>query len=114
MDKKVLKASEICKIIKACKAAGVQKLTYMGLEISLEPRQGPGDVTEQASSVNHEIPVMSEQTQTIEMLDESSLLDAEDAQLLIDDPFAFEKAQMRKDVERARRLDEQTHDRRAQ
>jgi hypothetical protein len=36
------------------------------------------------------------------MFDENNMLEAEEAQLLIDDPFAFEKVQMDRHIERAR------------
>jgi len=42
----------------------------------------------------------------IELMDESTMDDAEEAQLMIDDPLAFERMQIQRDIERNRFVDD--------
>ena len=112
LDKKSLKASEICKIIKACKVAGVHSLSYNGLELEFTPPQGQEVATAQVSPVEFDFTKLSEKENpenTMRMLDEDSLMEMEESQLLIDDPLAFEKSQERKSLERNRELNGQTY-----
>jgi hypothetical protein len=109
MDKKSLSSSDICKIIKACEKSSVSSFSYMGLELAFHlHRNASATVPGQAS--DHEYPVVSDSAmfskdkEHVELLDMTALDEAEEAQLLIDDPFSFEKAQISKDIERTRQL----------
>jgi hypothetical protein len=56
-----------------------------------------------------EVSEFSEETRDqARLFDEESLLEAEEAQLLIDDPLAFEKVQMDRHIEKARMRNEKT------
>jgi hypothetical protein len=48
------------------------------------------------------------EAQSVELMDQEAMLEAEEAQMLIDDPLAFEKAQIDRHIERARTMNEKT------
>lgn len=104
-----LSAKDICLIIKSCKSANVAEITVGGLSLKFHP-SGPKDVTEPSQAVSHvemaANPIPAEQT--MEPMNEQALLDAEEAQMLIDDPFAYERSQMLKDLERNRVFNAET------
>jgi len=50
----------------------------------------------------------SEAKDQARLMDEDAMLEAEEAQLLIDDPLAFERLQMDRHIERARTMNEKT------
>lgn len=109
MNKKDLSADEICRIIESCKNAGVQDLEITGLKLSFLPRRNVEvDQPGQASSVVTET-TASELTpkdaKEIDLMDQTSMDEAEEAQLMIDDPLAFERLQIQRDIERNRLVD---------
>jgi hypothetical protein len=114
MDNKTLSAADICRIIKQCHTSGVASFAMSGVTINFHPRRNedaamPG----QASDYQEPTTVVSEfsesQRDQAELMNEDTLLEAEEAQLLIDDPHGFEKAQMDKHIERARISNEKTY-----
>jgi hypothetical protein len=109
MDNNSLSASDICRIIKQCHASGVAEVNLPGgVSFKFHPRRnedadqlGPAsDYTEKTFPVVSEFPEAN--TDQVRMMDQENMLEAEEAQLLIDDPFAFEKVQMDRHIERAR------------
>lgn len=104
----MLKASEICNIIKTCASNSVSEITLHGIAIKFHARRnehaetlGPvSDFTNEVSEISPEDKVEADQ------FDRAQLLEAEEAQMLIDDPFSFEKLQISQDVERNRELNE--------
>lgn len=103
MSTEHLTGIEICKIIKECKKAGVSEIAYAGLTLKFHARSNecatgaskPVDLVQSAQvSENH-----------VQMLDESAVAEAEEAQLLIDDSLAFEQSQIDKHIERAKQYE---------
>jgi len=107
MDKKGLSATDICRIIKQCQGTGVSKVVIGELVIEFQPRRNedpiipgqdmadtPLEVTEISPSATHTAEFMSQ-----DLIDEANV-----AQLMIDDPLAFEKLQMSEGLERNRHL----------
>ena len=108
MDKR-LSAVEICKIIKACRLAGVSEFSYSGIELKFHSL-GPVSVNEAGQPVSPSeanIPIFPD-NQEARLMNEQTLDDAEEAQLLISDPYAYERMQVARDIERNRVLDGQT------
>jgi hypothetical protein len=100
-----LKVAEICKIIEACRESGVTEFSYSGLNLKFH-QPGPADVIKLSQAVSH-IEVASEPVglpddPVASVMNEQAIEDAEEAQLLIDDAFAYERAQIMKDIERNR------------
>lgn len=113
METNFLRAPDICKIIKACSDCGVISFSYSGIVINFQPPQvaasqlGPAaDFPDTPIEVSE---ISKQATKDAESFDRAQLLEAEEAQLLIDDPFTFEQTQMDQDVERSRGLDEKTY-----
>lgn len=115
MDNKSLSASDICRIIKQCHASGVAEVNLPGgVSFKFHSRRnesadqlGPASDYIEKSSVVSDFPEARTDQEKRDsdqamMFDENNMLDAEEAQLLIDDPFAFEKVQMDRHIERAR------------
>lgn len=103
-DKNSLSASEICRILKACHSYGVASFEYQGITFNFHPRRNedaemPGPAADQTESIVEDIFGERDQAQ---LMDDSSSLEAEEAQLLIDDPFSFERSQIDRHIERAR------------
>jgi hypothetical protein len=101
-----LNADEICKIIAECGAANVAEIDFQGLHIVFNARRN-----EQEQTLGQEVVLDKPQIPTEEfndkearLMNEQALLDAEDAQILIDDPLAFEKMNTSIDIERSRVL----------
>ncbi len=109
-----LKASEICRIIKQCHDFGVSEFDFQGVSFKFHPRRNEDAVQPGPASdhIHINIPVVSEfeegQRDQAQLMDEETLLEAEEAQMLIDDPFAFERTQMDRHIEKARALNEKT------
>lgn len=107
--KKVLKAGDICKIIKTCKDSGIEEFSYNGLNLKFQTRRNEPAVTTSQSPEYQEIlseskSETSKETQ-LGLSNEEELFDeAQDAQEMIDDPLGFERSQIRRDVERNRLL----------
>jgi len=109
MDK-TLKAGEICRIIEACLARGVKTLKYGDLQIEFSQGQvemvpSQGQIIEQEP-----LPISLDENQDntlrMDVAEEQLAEDALHAQLLIDDPLAFEKMQMYEGLEQSRVADE--------
>jgi hypothetical protein len=99
-----LSAEDICKIIAECRSANVSEIKFEGIHIVfnsprneiLEPRQG----LDQAGIK----PIEIIENEEAKLMNEQALLDATDAQILIDDPLEFERLNTRTDLERNRVL----------
>ena len=105
-----LSANDICRIIKQCHTSGVQDFEFQGMKFTFHPRAN-GDAVSPAQASDHtQHSVVSESPEAInaELMDQEALLEAEQAQMLIDDPLAFEKAQIDRHIERARTMNEKT------
>jgi hypothetical protein len=107
-----LSANDICRIIKQCHTSGVQDFEFQGMKFTFHPRRNGDAVSSgQASDHTQHIPVVSETSEAnhdVELMDQEAMLEAEEAQMLIDDPLAFEKAQIDRHIERARTMNEKT------
>lgn len=114
-----LSAENICKILSECHTAGVLSLEIPGISVTFHPRRNEDAVKlGQASDLHRElsdeqVTSQKESRDQAELMDQNTLLEAEEAQLLIDDPQAFEKIQMDKSIERLRGMSEETYDRRS-
>ena len=112
MDNFSLSANDICRIIKQCHASGVSEFDFQGMSFKFHPRRNEDAVMPGQASDHKNTPVVSEyeegQRDQAELMDNESLLEAEEAQMLIDDPFAFEKSQIDRHIEKARMSNEKT------
>lgn len=100
---KLLSVEDICKILEICKQTGVMEFSYAGLSLKFHSL-GPANVTEPSQAVSQpeaSVPVVLEDTEA-KLMNEQTLEDAEEAQLLIDNAFAYERHQIMKDIERNR------------
>ena len=110
-SKKDFTTEEICRIISTCKDAGVVDFSHQGLSFSFLPHRNeevaqPGQASNLAhASVSEQ---HTSQHPNLDLMDEEAMREAEEAQLLISDPYAFEKLQIQRDVERTRGLNEKT------
>ena len=104
-EKISLSGEEICRIIKQCQDSDVEEFSYLDLSLKFHSRRN-GDAVKLGQASDHTqtsvVSGTSEENVTAQLMDEESMLEAEEAQLLIDDPFAFEKAQIDRHIERAR------------
>lgn len=115
MDSFSLKAQDICKIIEKCSASGVSEFEFQGMRFTFHPRRNEDAATPGQASDHTKNPVVSDSPEAkddqqikAELMDNEALLEAEEAQLLIDDPLAFEKAQISRHLERQRTVNERT------
>lgn len=114
MDKFLLSAADICRIIKQCDASGVQVFELQGLKLSFYPRRNEDSGLLSQAPVLYEdaLPETNKSTAPqrtlMDIMDEEALMEAEQAQLLIDDPLSFEKMQISNHIERSRMLNEKT------
>lgn len=94
-DKKDLSGTDICKIIKQCQLSGVRSIKVGQVEISF----GDAPVVINTSQ-DLSVPPLSANAENVnkDIIDEAT-----EAQLMIDDPAAFEKLQVSRDMERDRR-----------
>jgi len=117
MDKKDLSAADICRIIKQCQQGRVHTFSYQGLSLSFLPHRNEeaaslGQSTDPVSYMTEaEVSEQTHEHSQIELMDKEAMLEAEEAQLMIDDPRAFEQLQIRRDIERNRQLDGQAQTR---
>lgn len=108
--KKSLSATDICRIIGKCKVSGVNIFEFGDLRVTFHPRRNE-DALKPGQALDHE-PVVSIDPNAIEemqVMDQEALQEAEEAQLGIDDPRAYEKVQVSRHIERARQINETTH-----
>lgn len=104
MDSFSLSAADICRIIKQCHASGVEEFSFHGMAIKFHPHSN-GDSTSIGQAVEGSETTtenFSEERDKAELMDNEILREAEEAQLLIDDPQAFEKSQIDRHIEKAR------------
>lgn len=94
----------ICQIIKQCEDSGVQEFEFQSLKIYFNPRRNEGaGITGQVPGNNSpQVDFDFSKKEELELMDQGSMLEAEEAQMLIDDPFSFEKAQIDRHIERSR------------
>jgi hypothetical protein len=100
-----LSADDICRIIKHCKGAQVSELTFQGLSLKFHPYRNEGAAlprkgTDQ-STVSEDFSTTEDKADAA-YLDEDAMIEAEEAQLMIDNPLAFERSQIAKSIERTR------------
>lgn len=102
-----LSAADICSIIKQCRGSGVSEITFQGLTLKFHS-QGNENAVGQSNAKGSEIGTDTEllpplaQAEQVELMDQEALLEAEQAQLLIDDPVGYERMQIARDIERGR------------
>lgn len=109
MDNFFLSANDICRIIKQCSTSNVQNFEFRDMKLTFHPRRNEDAVSAgQASDQNQELVSDFPEASNTALLDEDALLEAEQAQLLIDDPLAFEKTQIDRHIERARVFNEKS------
>jgi hypothetical protein len=114
-----LSPENICRILSECHTAGVASLEIPGFSATFHPRRNEDAVKlSQASDLrqlsDEQVTSMKESRDQAELMDQNTLLEAEEAQLLIDDPKAFENIQMDKSIERARGMNEEAYTRGSQ
>jgi hypothetical protein len=80
------------------------------MKFTFHPRRNEDAVSTGHASDHTQPSVVSEypEAQSVELMDQEAMLEAEEAQMLIDDPLAFEKAQIDRHIERARTMNEKT------
>jgi hypothetical protein len=102
---KVLSVNDICKILEACRIFGVSELSYSGLNLKFHSL-GPANVTWPSQAVSHTEAsnLVVPENQEAKLMNEQALDDAEEAQMLIDNAFAYERSQIMKDIERNRMI----------
>ena len=111
MDNFSLNATDICRIIKQCHASGVLEWGFQGMSFKFHPRRNEDAAMPGQASDHKNDPVVSGFTEgqdQAQLMDTEALLEAEEAQMLIDDPFAFEKSQIDRHIEKARTANEKT------
>lgn len=112
MERKIsLSATDICRIIKQCHVSGVQEFAFEGMSFKFHPRRNGdadqlGQASDYAEKSDNVVSSFSEAKDQAQLMDEDAMFEAEEAQLLIDDPLAFEKLQMDRHIERARTMNE--------
>lgn len=114
METNKLKAFEICKIIETCSKANVSEIFLHDITIKFHAQRneladtlGPASDHITTNVVVSEI--SSEIQKQADSFDRAQLLEAEQAQMMIDSPFDFENSQIDQDIERNRELDETTN-----
>jgi hypothetical protein len=109
-----LSAREICTIIKASKDSGVKSIIVPGLTIEFYPHRN--EASESHRNVESGIPVEirvaevetkipAEWGDQAEMFDKEAISDAEESALMVDDPMAFERHIVSRDIERNRMME---------
>ncbi len=105
MAKISLSAEDICRIIKECKESGVADFSYKDLTLKFHSRRNE-DAVAPGPVEDHETVVYdSKSKENAELMNEQALRDAEEAQLLIDDPYGHERNRIAKSLE-SQRLEE--------
>jgi hypothetical protein len=101
---RVLSADEVCKILEACSLAGVLEFNYSGLSLKFHSL-GPANVIVPSQAVSPSeanVPVIPFEDPEAKLMNEQTIDDAEEAQMMIEDSFAYERHQIMKDIERNR------------
>lgn len=112
MEIERLSGKEICQIIKTCKQSGVDFFKHADIEISFSPRRNEEVQTHRngdAVVVEHTFPPTEDpkplgNADQMKQMDEQAVSDAEENQLLIEDPLAYERLTISRDIERMREL----------
>lgn len=100
-----LSADEICRIIKACKGSGIAELKFASLSLSfIQSQRNEIAATPRQESDPPSVPdgITDQDKHDAFMVDKDLEQEAEEAQLMIDDPRAFERVQISKQMERHR------------
>ena len=101
-----LSVEDICKIVSLSSQAGVSEFQFGGLVLKFHPlgqagvmwpSQAVGQVADGEKSASTDL--------RTSLANEQALSDAEEAQTLIEDPFAYERSVMLRDLERKRAQD---------
>jgi hypothetical protein len=106
MVKKGLSAKDICQIIKECQGTGVSHIKLGDLSIEFHPHRNEA-AADSGQNADHGPLVVNEldnNKSLSTMMNDELLEEASVTQLMIDDPLAYEKFQMSKDIERNRQL----------
>jgi len=104
-----LSAADICKIISECKGAGVAELCLGPLQLKFHPQGKEGALMPGKAGDESAEPLVSGPiSENADLMNMEAFEDAAEAQLLIDDPLAYERSQIHKDIERGRVLNEKT------
>jgi hypothetical protein len=110
MDKISLNANDICKIIKQCDVSGVSEFQYEGMSFKFLPRRNE-EAVQLGQATDPELfeAAVAEKTPELgsaQFMNEDLMEEAEEAQLLIDDPQAYEKLQIDRHIEHGRQMNE--------
>lgn len=111
METRGLSAKDICQIIKSCSSAGVDFFKYADIEIKFHPNRNEDAPIQRHEEVgtNENLPIeephpIGEAVMVIREMEEKALDDAFESQAMVDDPLAFEKDIIARDIERQREL----------
>lgn len=112
-----LSGSEICRIIETCKACEVESLDVQGLCITFHSRRNesvdqPGQASDHLTTPVVSDIANSEEKLEMDLMDQSALDEADEAQLMIDNTTEFERVQISRHIEQsriARISDEKAH-----
>ena len=116
-----LSADDLCRILSLGKLSSVDEIVLPGIKIKFHPQsQGDAEKLGQASDQKTLVSTKNEEIEKVDiketqstscelqdfvpLMDSEALLEAQEAQLLIDDPLAFEKSQIDRHIERVRGL----------
>ncbi len=99
-----MSTDEILSIIKACNESNVEEFNFKTLKLKFHSRRNENAVSlGQGTDQDVKNPQVSDDlTYKAELMDQTAQFEAEEAQLLIDDPMSFEKSQIDRHVERNR------------
>ncbi len=102
--KNELSTEEILSIIRTCNESNVEEFNFKTLKLKFHPHRNEGAVSlGQGADQDVKNPKVSEDlTYKAELMDQTAQFEAEEAQLLIDDPMSFEKSQIDRHIERNR------------
>lgn len=99
-----MSTKDICDLLEACHKFGVAELTSGTLSFKFLPQRNVDAVNlGQGTDADVKIPSVSKElTNQVKLMDENAEDEVEEAQLMIDDPFSFERSQIDRHVERNR------------
>lgn len=106
-----MSTKEICEILEQCHKFGVSEFTSGALSFKFHS-QGPASAAPQGQGTDVELKtpsVSKELSSQVKLMDENAEDEVEEAQLLIDDPFSFERSQIDRHVERNRQINGSTN-----
>jgi hypothetical protein len=102
-----LSAEDICKIIAECRSANVSEINFNGIHIVFQSQRNEiAPILGQGRDVVVSDDMNVTESKEAQLVAEQTLLDAEDAQILIEDPLAFEKLNTEMDLERNRVMEQ--------